>query len=166
MKKILFVFFLMTASLSCFSQNFEVPNYQIQSPEDCDKYNKDVLRAIDWLMNTPPNTEIEKQQETMQFLIQWITDTKAVSINLNTDVVKFSDKDEFFIILYLCGCAKYALENNVKNNQVEMSIAGIELSIEYYNKYSNLLVKDENLEKYMQMKNNGTLIDYIKKNTK
>ena len=166
MKKFLLAFLLVTSSLFCFSQNFKVPIYQIQSPKDCDKYNKDVLKAIDWLMNTPPSTQLEKQQKTKQFLIQWMTDTKAVSININSDIVNFFDKNADLLIIYMCGCTKYALENNVKDNQVEMSVSGIELCVDYYNKNIDLLEKDTNLEKYIQMKDNGTLKDYIKKNTK
>lgn len=166
MKKILLILVLMTTSLFCFSQDFKVPNYQIKSPEDCDKYNKDVLKAIDWLMNTPPNTQEDKQQKTKQFLILWMTETKDVSITINSDIINFFEPNKDLLIIYMCGCAKYALEKNQKNNQVEMSVAGIELCIEYYNKNIKLLEKDKNLEKYIEMKKNGTLKDYIKKNTK
>ncbi|MDD3725027.1 MAG: hypothetical protein PHV83_05835, partial [Bacteroidales bacterium] len=87
MKRFLLVIFLMTASICSFSQEFNLPDYQIQSPKDCDKYNNDVLKAIDWLMSTPPNKELKKQQKTKEFLIQWMTETKAVSIYLDTDIV-------------------------------------------------------------------------------
>lgn len=165
MKKLLLAILLMFSSLSCFSQNFEVPVYQIQSPEDCDKYNNDVLKGIDWLVNTPPNKEQRKQLETMQFLLKWMTDTKAVSLTINSNIVNFIDKNKDFLMIYMCGCTKYALGNNIKDNQVEMSYAGIELCIDYYNRYSRLLEKDKNLEKYIKMKYNGTLRDYIRKNT-
>ncbi|MFA5540274.1 MAG: hypothetical protein WC984_01215 [Bacteroidales bacterium] len=44
-----------------------------------------------------------------------------------------------------------------------MTAAGIEFYIDYYNKYKNLLKKDKNLEKYIKMKNNGTLRGYLEK---
>src|SRR5690554_5637126 len=144
MKRFLLVIFLMTASICSFSQEFNLPDYQIQSPKDCDKYNNDVLNAIDWLISTPPNKELKKQQKTKEFLIQWMTETKAVSIYLDTDIVNFFEKNE-------------------KSDKLEMSIAGIELCIDYYNKNINLLKKDKNLEKYIKMKNNGTLRGYLEK---
>lgn len=44
-----------------------------------------------------------------------------------------------------------------------MTAACIELCIDYYNKYIDLLKKDKNLEKYIKMKNGGTLRTYLKK---
>ncbi|MFA5540271.1 MAG: hypothetical protein WC984_01200 [Bacteroidales bacterium] len=163
MKKLLLTIFLMTASICSFSQEFNLPDYQIQSPKDCDKYNNDVLNAIDWLISTPPNKELKKQQKTKEFLIQWMTETKAVSIYLDTDIVNFFEKNEDLLIIFMCGSTKYALKNNVKSDKLEMSIAGIELCIDYYNKNINLLKKDKNLEKYIKMKNNGTLRGHLEK---
>jgi|SRR5690554_6659447 len=163
MKRFLLTIFLMTASLCSFSQEFNIPDYKIQSPKDCDQYNNDVLKAIDWIMNTPPNKETEKQLKTRQFLIQWMTETKAVSIYINSDILTFIDKNEDLLIIFMCGSSKYGLENNVRSNRVEMTAAGIEFCIDYYNKYKNILKKDKNLEKYIKMKDEGTLRTYLAK---
>ena len=68
------------------------------------------------------------------------------------------------LMIFLGGWAKYSLESKEFDNNIAGSLAGIESVIVFYVQNKDLLPKDKHIEKYIKMKNKGTLKDYIKKN--
>jgi len=156
----------MVISLCAFSQEFELPNYKIETEEDCNKYNDVFLNATNWLMHNSPKDEEYKRLKIYQFLFEWMEKTKVVMISLDDKIVTFAKPNIEVYMIFLCGYSKYALDNNDNINKVAKNIAGVELAIEYYKKYKKVLEKDDNMEKYVKMQNDGTLKDFVRKNTK
>ena len=166
MKKIFLTALFVALSLYAFSQEFELPNYKIENAEDCDKYNDVFLNATNWLMHNSPKDEEYKRLKIYQFLFDWMDKTEAVTIILDDKIVNFGKPNIEVYMIFLCGYSKYALDNNDNINKVAKNIAGVELAIDYYKKYKNVLEKDKNIENYIKMQNDGTLKEFIRKNTK
>ncbi|MCE2996344.1 MAG: hypothetical protein ACK5PC_14530 [Cyclobacteriaceae bacterium] len=151
-------------STVAFSQEFEVPaNFQPKNDSDYTQYESDVLKCIQWLMQTPPDAETEKQKDANAFLLKWMTGTSTVHIEVKQEIVTFMDTPELLMI-FMGGWTKYTLETKDADNKVNCSLAGVEAVIEYYTKNKAVLSKSKGVEKYIKMKEKGTLKEYIQKN--
>ncbi len=165
MKKITFTLILTTISLGLFSQDFEVPkDYKLVKVEDYAPYEQDVINCVDWLMITPLNENAAKRKEANAFLLKWLTGSPNVHLDIKSEIVTFMSTSPDLLMIFMGGWAKYSLETKDFNNKVEGSLAGIESVIEFYKKNRELMPKDKNVEKYIKMKEKGTLKEYIEKN--
>ena len=90
MKKSLSFLMVLFLALNIAAQEFEVPkNYVLKNKADYPKYETDVLKAIDWLLQTPINSQPEKRIEVNRFLIMWLTGSPDVSIEIKSEIVNF-----------------------------------------------------------------------------
>jgi hypothetical protein len=93
-----------------------------------------------------------------------LTGSPNVSIDIKPEIVTFVGDTPELLLIFMGGWAKYSLESKDFKNKIGGSTAGIEAVIEFYTKNKDLLSKDKNIEKYIKMKDKGTLKDYIEKN--
>lgn len=155
---------LCVMSTVAFSQDFEVPaNFQPKNESDYAKYESDVLKCIQWLAQTPANEQTEKQKDANAFLLKWMAGSPTVHIEVKQEIVTFMDTSELLMI-FMGGWTKYTLESKDADNKVNCSMAGVEAVIEYYTKNKAVLSKNKAVEKYIKMKEKGTLKEYIQKN--
>jgi hypothetical protein len=165
MKTIIFSLILSSISMSLFSQDFEVPkNYKLDHAEDYESYEQDVVKCFDWLMKIPINEQSAKRKEANAFLLKWLTGSENVSIEIKQEIVTFMGTSPDLLMIFKGGWAKYAIESKDYNNKIAGSLAGIESVIEFYTKNKDLMTKDKNVEKYIKMKEKGTLKEYIEEN--
>lgn len=165
MKKVVFTLFFSAFSILIFCQDFEVPkNYTLVKAEDYTTYEQVILKSYDWLMTTPVNEQAEKRKEVNAFLLKWITGSPTVSIEIKQEILTFMGSSPDLLLIFMGGWTKYALESKDFNNKIAGNIAGIESVVEFYTKNKNSLPKDKNIEKYIKMKEKGTLKEYIVKN--
>ena len=165
MKTIILTLVLTSISLSLYAQNFEVPeNYKLEKVEDYAPYEKDVVKCVDWLMQTPLNEQVKKREEANAFLLKWLSGSPNVHLEIKMEIVTFMETSPDLLVIYLGGWAKYALESQDFENKQAGSLAGIDSVIEFYTRNKTLIQKDKNIEKYVKMKNKGKLNDYIEKN--
>lgn len=165
MKKFTLTLILATISFGLFAQDFEVPNnYKLDKAEDYDLYEKDIIKCVDWLVETPINEQATKRKEANSFLIDWVNGSPKVSIDIKPEIVTFMKSSPSLLIIFLGGWAKYSIESKDYKNKVAGSMAGIEAVIEFYTKNKDYIKKDKNVEKYIKMKNKGKLEAYIQKN--
>ncbi len=163
-KTILAAMALCVISTVAFSQDVQVPtNFQPKNESDYAKYESDVLKCIQWVMQTPANEQTGKQKEVNAFLLMWMSGTSSVHIEVKQEIVTFMDTPELLMI-FMGGWTKYTLETKDADNKVNCSMAGVEAVIEYYTKNRALLSKNKGVEKYLKMKEKGTLKEYIQKN--
>jgi hypothetical protein len=145
------------------SQEFEVPeNYQLNEKEDYVKYEEDVLRAIDWIYATPIHSDKEKEKAVHGFIIKWITGSPSVSVDVKPEVVTFIETNPELMLIFMYGWTKYAIETK-DNSKLKGSLSGIEAAIDFYTKNLKELEKDKNVEKYIKMKEKGSLEEYLEK---
>jgi hypothetical protein len=165
MKKITFLALAIFFSLSIFSQEFVVPqNIKLEKAEDYAPLENDVLKAIDWLYETPINEQQEKRTKANAFLLQWLAGSPYVHLNINTDIITFIKGTPYFLMVFMVGWAKYSIESKDYDNQVAGNLAGIEMVISFYEKNKKQLQKNKEVEKYIKMQKKGTLEEYIRKN--
>jgi hypothetical protein len=162
MKKITLSLILATIPCAVFSQSFEVPkNYKLEKPEDFSKYESTVIQGINWISDSPLAGQEEKRKQTNAFLLEWLSGSPTVHLEIKQEIVTFMSSPDLLMI-FMGGWAKYSLESKDFKNKVAGSLAGIEAVIAFYTK--NAMKKDKNVEKYIKMKEKGTLKDYIAKN--
>jgi D-arabinose 1-dehydrogenase-like Zn-dependent alcohol dehydrogenase len=165
MKKILSTLVFSVIITGLFAQDFNVPtNYVLKSPADYAKYEADIIQCINWLMITPLNEQASKRKEANAFFMQWLTGAPNVSVDIKQEIVTFMQPNADLLMIFMGGWVKYALENKDYKNKFQSNLKGIESVIEFYQRNLNFLKRDKNVEKYIKMKEKGTLEDYITKN--
>lgn len=146
------------------AQTFEVPkNVKLESAKDYDSYEKDVVACVSWLTNTPINEQSDKRKEANAFLLKWLSGSSKVHIELKQEIATFMDNGDLLMI-FMGSWAKYSIESGDFSNKINGTTAGIESVIDFYTKNKGLIPKNNGVEKYVKMKEKGTLKDYIEKN--
>ena len=165
MKTIALTILLTAVSFGLFSQEYVVPkNYELEKAETYAAYEKDVVATFDWLMKTPVQEQAQKRKEANAFLLTWLTGAPTVQLEIKLEIITFMEKNPDLLMIYMGGWAVKSLETKDYNNKFEGTTAGIEAVIEFYTKNKAFLTKDKNVEKYIKMKEKGTLPDFIQKN--
>lgn len=165
MKTIVSALIFLTISLGLFGQDFNVPkDYKLVKAEDYAPHEQEIINCVDWLIKTPLNEQPEKRKEANAFLLKWLTGSPNVSLEIKQEIVTFMGTSPDLLMIFMGGWAKYSLESKGFNNKVEGSKAGINSVIEFYKSNRQVLPKDKNVEKYIKMKDKGTLSEYIEKN--
>jgi hypothetical protein len=150
----------------CAAQEFEVPqNYKLEKPEDYVKYEADVLKCIDYLENIPLDDESARTIAANAFLLKWIEGSPNVTIELNAYVVELCDKNKEFIMLFMGGWTRYALQNPDSVNSLNGNMAGLESIIKVY-KQGQGVSRDKKVEKIIQLQAEGKLEDWLKEQIK
>jgi hypothetical protein len=163
MKKLFVILIFCVAGASLSAQDYSVPKgVKYSKGADYATYEPEVLKTIDWWMNTPVNVSPEKRREANDFLILWLTGSPDISVEVNTDIVTFLKPNVELMLAFMWGWTKYAIETKDKS-EVASNIKGIEAAIDFYNRNKDLLQKDKAIEKYIKMKDSGKLEGYITK---
>jgi len=161
MKKTFLISLALIASVQLFSQEFVIPEgYEFIKAEDYTKYESDIVKGVNWLIETPLNTNENKRIEANKFLILWLTGSPNVSIEISKEVVTFMDCADCLMV-FMGGWAKYSLENGYSNNKVKGNLAGIESVIEFYELNKKVLGKNKEIQKYIKLKDKGELEKHI-----
>jgi hypothetical protein len=158
--KTLFSIIFLVISSSLFAQDFEVPNYKFKKKQDFAKYNKAIIECIDYLISTPLNEQSGKRQEASKFFVEWVMGTPDVTIEVDFKKVEFLNEEPQFLISYMAGWSKYVLKTKDKIPLNGM-IAGIESTITFYLNNRDTLAESQTIEKYMQLKQDDKLKEYI-----
>lgn len=165
MKKLFSILMFSVLTFNLVAQEFEVPqNYVLKQKEDFSIYESEVLKGIDWLIQTPIKIQPEKRKEINTFVIAWLTGSPYVSIDIKPEIVSFMKPNADLLMIFMCGWTKYSLETKDYNNKIKGSQKGVEAVIEFYLKNKENLKKDKNVEKYIKLKEEGKLEEYISKN--
>ncbi len=148
------------------AQEFNVPqDITLNKPDDYARYETDISHCIDWFMNTPLNEQVSKRKDAYAFFLKWLTGAPNLSVGITTEIVTFSEPNTDLLFIFMGGWTKYALESKDYKNAYMGNLKGVESVIEFYQKNKNDLKKDKNVEKYIKMKEKGTLENYIKENS-
>jgi hypothetical protein len=162
----LFVFISLFIGVSAQDDEFQVPKkYQMKTPEESDKYKEDIVKCIDWLMETPANVQKNKRASANKFFLKWIEMTKDVSILLHPKILTFMDNPDLFAI-FAAGWAKDVLDSNDNHRDAYRGcLAGVNAVIDYYQKNKDYIPKNKGVEKYIKLKEKGKLESSIEKIT-
>jgi|JI81BgreenRNA_FD_contig_91_303493_length_1043_multi_2_in_0_out_0_2 hypothetical protein len=155
--------FLSVQSVSAQS-TFQLPeNIEFKTSEDYIKYEPTFVEAAKWLEDTDLDKEQDKRQKINAFIIQYLTGSPSISIEISTAHTKLSEGNEQFLLLYMAGFGKSAIENNKdKAKKYTFVKAGINSILKVYKKGIGVK-KNAELEKLLKM-NDAKLDKYITKN--
>jgi Flp pilus assembly protein TadD len=147
-----------------FSGSKEIKENQgikLKTDEDFAKNEPLVLKAYDWLLNTPVGEKPETRKQINAFLMQWMTGAPNVSIEIKQEIVPYMDCGECLMI-FMGGFTKYALETK-DFSKLKANIAGTAAVIKFYNANKKQLGVQKEIEKFIKLKNKNKLEKYLKK---
>lgn len=163
MKKIILFFALIILSITSSSQTYEVPkDYKLILAEDYKPYEDDVINTVDWLVNSPINSEASKRQEANAFLLKWLMGAPKVMVGISLEATKLDCED--CLMIFMGAWAKDNIIKNEYDNDLDGNLAGINAVIEFYNKNKKELGKNKAVEKMMKLKSKGKLESFVKEN--
>lgn len=152
---------LLGSASAATAQSFEVPaNYSLKAKEDYARYNQDVVAAATWLETTPSNQEVDKHKATNQFLVQWLTGTPAVSVEIQSYVATLSKKNPELLVAFLAGWARYQLQHPDDHDALSLNTAGVQTALRVYQLGG--LKKDKQVEELLELQQKGELAGWIK----
>lgn len=158
--------FLLTASLiftyNLFAQNGELlDKLPGDTKEEYIKSEPKVLATINWLENTPMDTEETKRKQQLALLTAWIVNSPTVTIEVDSKILTFTKKNSELLIIFMGGWTRYVLQNSYSKDNFKGNLAGIKSAIKVY-KMDNGIKKDKAMEKIITMDENGELEQWIK----
>ena len=147
-----------------FAQEFQVPkNYTLETADDYKPLEKDVLKCVDWLIETPMYQNPSKRKEASALLLKWLMGSPYVHIEINPEIVNFAGSSPELLLAFMGGWAKYSIESENFDDKTGGNLAGLESVIEFYETNKGVLPKDKNVEKYAKMQKKGSLRQYVEK---
>jgi hypothetical protein len=157
---------MLNCSTNLFAQGYEVPkNYKFETAEDIKSFHTDVVKAIEWLENTPIDNHKDKRREANAFVLAWLTVTPSVKVNLQSYVTVLSKKNPSLLMSFLGGWARYSLENpdQIKNDLANNKKGTESILKVYSNNLSSGIKKDKKIENLIKMDSNE-LEEWLKSN--
>lgn len=137
-------------------------NISLATKEDYTKYEQKVVNDFNWLFETPLGADPKKRKETSAFLMQWMSGSPNVSIELSEKITTYMNCADCLMI-FMGGWTKYALETK-EFSKLEANLVGTESVIEFYTFNRSQIGKNKNIEKFIKLKEKGKLKEYIKSN--
>lgn len=155
----------LTLSLNCFAQTFPVPkSYSLTTPEDYNKYEKDVLNVINWLEETPWNSKSGERQIANSFFLAWMSGSPTVTIEVSDNILmQIMEKNKELLIAYMGGYTKYSLHARTDKTNFDVNkakLAGFKAVIAKYNAEKKRS-RDKNVEMLAKLDEEGTLENWI-----
>lgn len=158
--KLVFTTTLLFFTFIAFCQSPEIPDdVKLETAQDYKDKEQLVLKSIQWLANTPINQQIDERKKVNTFLIQWLTGSPSVSIELRSEFLPDNCAD--CMMSFMAGWTKYSLENDYSKDKVACAIAGINSVIALYEKNKESLGRNADIEKMIKRKKKEKLQKYV-----
>jgi hypothetical protein len=164
--RLLLIGALTLATAHIYAQDFECPkNYTLTEAADYTKYEKDIIAADNWLVSTPFNEQIQKRKEVSQFVVNWISGSPTVNVEITPIIMDFEKKNPGMLVIYMASSARFVLENKYsKDERGKYKTALMDMITVY--KSGKGITKDKNMEKLIKSIDSGKLDEWIKENLK
>lgn len=155
------IFFL---SISLNAQTkFEIPeNLSLKTNSDYAKYNNDVVNAAKWLEETDLDKETAKRKQVNAFIIQWVSGTPDISVDITERLTKLYGENTELMVLYLASYSRNYIENKDATKFTAMK-AGLISIINVYKKGTDI-VKNKEMNKAVKANDNNLLDKFITEN--
>lgn len=157
--KLTLTLFLLGSSIVSNSQGYKLLSELPETRQQFIASEENVLATINWLENTPITEEEAKHKEQYALLVAWLTNSPTVTIEMNANILNFTNKNSELLIFFMAGWAKYSLEHNYSKDVVQGSLAGIRSAIKIYKKGG--LKKDKKMQKLVVLNKNGGLEEWV-----
>jgi hypothetical protein len=162
MKKILLTAITLLCVSVAMAQTSPVPvGYKLTQAEDYKKYEKDILKTIDYLENTPINTQKENRLKAKDFLLEWITGSPDVTLVMSSNILVFTDRNPELLVAFMGGYTRYAIQHPEDKETVKGNMAGLKSVIKVY-KMGNGMKDDDKVNKLVKTDAKGDLEKWVK----
>ncbi|UTW62630.1 hypothetical protein KFE98_00285 [bacterium SCSIO 12741] len=132
------------------AQDFEVPeDYSFSDESEYQEYEDDVLDCIQWMIETPPDVELQKRMDAQTFFLKWVTGTPTITLELSGDGVELASKNSMLLFIYMAGYARYEIENE-DTDPKEGNEIGVKTVLDYYKEHEEYLKRDKKIEKLIE----------------
>lgn len=163
---LLFSAFLLASVFSVSAQSFDLPtNVSFKTKEDFSGYEKDIIAAAKWLEATPVGQENEKRVLVNAFVLQWLTGSPAVTMEINKFAMDVTDKNPMLNMMLIAGYVRWVLENNYSTDKIKAYTAGVHSVINLYN-LGGEVKKNKKLTTAIEKDKEGKLEDWVADNLK
>lgn len=143
------------------AQTYEVPeNYVLKAKDDYGKYEQDVIKTADWLLQTPLAEQAGKRRAANKFIMDWVSGSPNVNVTVGKKLMDLTDKNPDFLFIYFGLSAKYSLEHK---DAPDANKADLEVLTAMISKYNTdpAKVKDSDIEKLIKLQQQGKLENWI-----
>ncbi len=162
LKKVTLAAAIVVTSTTVNAQNFRIPDkYSFETADGYHKYDKDIIKCVNWMEKTPPGVEDEKVQHAGRFLLEWLSGAPYMRFNSNVRIDAFLGDSPEYRIYYMAGWARAALQAGAaKPDKLSCSYAGIKTVIKVY-KEAKHGKKDANIEELIKLDEQNKLKDWV-----
>jgi hypothetical protein len=160
------IFFLSGFLASNAQTRFEVPqNVELKPKEDYAKYDSAIISAAKWLEETDLDKETDKRKGVNSFVLQWVSGSPTINIDLTEKLAKLYGKNGQFVMIYMANYARYFLENTTTATKSSATKAGLVSMMNVYKKGIDIS-RSKEMEKLIKLTDENKLDDYINENFK
>lgn len=140
---------------------FEVPqDLELKTKEDFSKYETAMIDAAKWLEETDLNKEEDKRKQVNFFVLQWVSGSPTVSVELTQQLSKIYGKNVHLLGVYLASFSRNYIENKTTATQFSATKAGL-ISIMNVYKKGIEISKNKEMDKLIKLTADNKLDDYI-----
>ncbi|MBS1915998.1 MAG: hypothetical protein JST87_06945 [Bacteroidetes bacterium] len=171
MRKIKPALLLLAITVICFTNidaqtKFEVPkNIELKAKEDYAKYEPAIVDAAKWLEETDLDKEKNKRKEVNAFVLEWISGSPTVTVDINENLAKIYGKNTQLLGVYLASYSRNFIENKNSANKFSAIRAGLISMMNVYKKGIDVS-RSKELENLIKLDEENKLDDYINGNFK
>jgi hypothetical protein len=164
MKKLFFSAFLIlliVGKATLYAQDYTPPNdVKLEKPEDYAKYEPDVIKCIEYLEKAPLN-DLDRRKDANQFFMKWITGSPNVNIDILPYLMNLIKENNDFIMTFMGGWAKYALDSSDFKNKFNGHLAGLRAILRVY-KENKGVKSDDAIDELISIEKDGKLEEWLK----
>jgi hypothetical protein len=143
--------------------SFEVPsNVVLEAKEDYAKYETAVVDAAKWLEETDLGKEPDKRLEVNAFVLQWVSGSPTVSVEINEHLSKIYGKNIQLIGVYLASYSRHYIENKGTATKASATKAALTSMMNVYKKGISIK-KSKEMDKLIKQAEEGKLDEYVAK---
>lgn len=154
------IFSIATVGTYYAQTEFELPeNVKLKNKEDYEKYEEDFVNAAKWLEETDLNKETEKRQKVNAFVIEWISGSPTISVEISAELGKIYGDNAQLLGVYLASYGRHCIENK-ESTQFSATKAALLSMITVYKKGIKI-TKSKEMEKILKL-SDEKLDEYIK----
>jgi hypothetical protein len=157
--------FIVVLTLICFAsisfaQHYEPPaNVKYNKPEDYKKYEKDVLRCIEFLETSPLTDSLDRTRAN-GFLMNWLTGCPYITVSIEAYLLQLVTINKDFLGIFMAGWTKYAIQNPKERDEIKGHLAGLHAIIKYY-KENKSAKKDKLVDRIVKADDEGKLREWV-----
>jgi hypothetical protein len=124
---------------------------------------EEVKECIAWLQETPIGESAEARRTANAFLLQWISRSPDVHVELRAEIVDMATRNPDLLAIYMGGWVRYALESGEEYPSTDAHIHGMKAVVEFYAENHDRLNHDRYIEKLIKQDNKGKMEYYLRK---